>query len=59
VTARHPSGVSSHDTGDDATFEAKPLVGLALTPASHRGPVGMVEKYTLIGTFADASTINL
>ena len=24
VTARHPSGMSSHDTGDDATFEVQP-----------------------------------
>jgi hypothetical protein len=59
VTARHPSGVSSHDTGDDATFEVKPIVGLSLSPAAHVGPVGMIEKYTLIGTFDDASTINL
>jgi uncharacterized protein YjdB len=59
VTARHPSGVSSHDTGDDATFVAKTLAALTLTPASHLGPVGMVERYTLVGTFDDASTINL
>ena len=59
IVASHPSGVSSHDTGDDATFVAKPLVSLALTPASHLGPVGMVERYTLVGTFDDASTINL
>jgi hypothetical protein len=59
VTARHPSGVSSHDTGDDATLVVKPLAQLALTPSPHRGPVGMVERYTLVGTFDDATTINL
>jgi uncharacterized protein YjdB len=59
IVANHPSGVSSHDTGDDATFVSKRLVGLALTPASHLGPVGMTERYTLVGTFDDASTINL
>ena len=59
IIARHPSGVTSHDSGDDATFIVKPIVSLALTPASHRGPVGMTEEYTLLGTFDDASTINL
>jgi uncharacterized protein YjdB len=59
ITAHHPSGVSSHDTGDDGTFVAKELVALTLGPASHIGPVGMTEEYTLIGTFDDASTINL
>jgi hypothetical protein len=59
VAARHPSGVSSHDTGDDATFIAKPLASLTLDPSPHRGPVGMVERYTLVGTFDDATTINL
>ncbi len=59
VTARHPSGVSSHDTGDDATLEVRPLVGLSLAPDFHRGSVGMVEKYTFTGIFDDASTINL
>lgn len=59
IVASHPSGVSSHDSGDDATFVVRPLVGLSLTPGPHLGPVGMTERYTLVGTFDDATTINL
>ena len=59
IIARHPSGISSHDSGDDATFVVKPLVRLGLTPESHRGPVGMTEHYTLFGIFDDATAINL
>jgi uncharacterized protein YjdB len=59
IIARHPSGLSSHDSGDDAAFVVKPLVSLGLTPESHRGPVGMTEHYTLFGIFDDATTINL
>jgi uncharacterized protein YjdB len=59
IVATHPSGVTSHATGDDATFVAKALVGLTLTPADRTGPAGGVQRYTLVGTFADATTINL
>ncbi len=59
IVATHPSGVSSHDSGDDATLVAKTVASLALTPSPHVGPVGMVERYTLVGTFDDASTLNL
>ena len=59
ITARHPSGVSSHDTGGDATLVVKELASLTLTPASRRAPFGTVERYTLVGTFDDATTINL
>ena len=37
----------------------KPLVNLTLSPESHLGPVGMVERYTLVGTFDDLTNINL
>ncbi|MGH7894268.1 MAG: Ig-like domain-containing protein [Candidatus Binatia bacterium] len=59
ITARHPSSVGSHDTGDDATFIVKPLVATTLTPSLHTGQVGDVVSYTLVGTFDDATTINL
>jgi uncharacterized protein YjdB len=59
ITALHPSGVGSHDTGDDAGFVVKPLVSLKLTPEFQRGRVGGSERYTLVGTFDDATTINL
>jgi uncharacterized protein YjdB len=59
IAAVHPSGVSSHDTDDDAIFTAKTLAGLTLTPMTHKGHVGTTERYTLVGTFDDATTINL
>jgi len=59
ITALHPSGVGSHDTGDDATFVTRPLVGVTLTPEFQRGHVGGHERYTLVGTFDDQTTINL
>jgi hypothetical protein len=59
ITATHPSGVTSHDTGDDATFVAKELWGSRSSPASRLGFVGATQQYTLVGTFDDASTINL
>src|SRR4029079_10049722 len=54
-----PSGVSSHDTGDDATFVVKPIMKLSLKPESQRADVGFVERYTLVGTFDDQTNINL
>ncbi|HXJ37251.1 MAG TPA: hypothetical protein VMS22_24745 [Candidatus Eisenbacteria bacterium] len=59
VTARHPSGVSSHDSGGDAVLTVRRLVASALTPSPHAGHVGNVVPYTLVGTFDDGSTINL
>ena len=59
IVATHPSGVSSHTTGDDGTLVAKPIVSLTLTPEDRPGHVGWVTRYTLVGTFADATTINL
>src|SRR6185369_28907 len=37
ITALHPSGVGSHDTGDDATFVTRPLIDVTLTPEFQRG----------------------
>jgi hypothetical protein len=59
IIAMHPSGVSSHDTGDDATFVVKPLVKLSLKPEFQSASVGFVERYTLVGTFGDQTNINL
>jgi uncharacterized protein YjdB len=59
IVATHPSGVSSHATGDDATLVAKTLTGLTLAPVDWQGQVGWVQRFTLVGTFADATTINL
>jgi hypothetical protein len=59
IVATHPSGVSSHDTGDDATFVVKPLAKLTLTPEFQSASVGFIERYTLVGTFDDQTNINL
>jgi hypothetical protein len=59
IVAMHPSGVSSHDTGDDATFVVKPIVTLTLKPEAQSADVGLVDRYTLVGTFADQTNINL
>ncbi len=59
ITARHPSGVSSHDGGGDAVLTVRPLVASTLTPNPHAGHVGNIVPYTLVGTFDDGSTINL
>jgi uncharacterized protein YjdB len=59
ITALHPSGVGSHDSGDDGTFVAKALASLALLPVDHKGDVGDTFRYTLVGTFDDATTIDL
>jgi hypothetical protein len=59
IAALHPSGVSSHDTGDDAVFTAKTLASMALGPQTFRGLAGTTERYTLVGTFEDQTQINL
>jgi hypothetical protein len=59
IVASHPSGVSSHTTGDDGTMVAKEIVSLTLKPEDRQGQVGWITRYTLVGTFADATTINL
>lgn len=59
IVAHHPSGVTSHDTGDDGALVVKDLVSLELTPEEHVGPAGTTKRYTLVGTFDDATNINL
>ena len=59
IMARHPSGVSSHDTGDDATVSVLAVTGVSLTPQTRTGRAGTTVRYTLVGTLTDGSTINL
>jgi uncharacterized protein YjdB len=59
ISARHPSGVSSHDTGDDATVVVQNLTTVTLTPATRTGHVGDTVRFTVTGTLSDASTLNL
>src|SRR5262249_56914893 len=58
VTAAHPSGVSSHDTGDDAVLEVQALTQLTLEPASRTGRVGQTVRFTLLGHYEDGTTVN-
>ena len=59
VTAAHPSGVSSHDTGDDAVLEVQALTHLTLEPASRTGRVGQTVRFTFLGHYGDGTTVNL
>jgi uncharacterized protein YjdB len=59
VTAAHPSGVSSHDTGGDAILEVQALTHLTLEPASRTGRVGQTLRFTLLGHYVDGTTVNL
>ena len=59
ISARHPSGVSSADSGDDVAFIVKAITDVTLTPTSHVGHVGDVLRFTVVGKFADGTTTNL
>ena len=59
IMARHPTGASSHDTGDDALVTVQAITGVSLTPETRSGRAGTTVRYTLVGTLGDGSTINL
>ena len=59
IVATHPTGVSSHDTGDDATIEVRALAGLRLGPARAVGHVGDVLRFTLTADLGDGAELNL
>ncbi len=59
ITARHPSGVSSHDTGDDGSLLTTGLTSIAIAPATLYGSVGETVRFTLTGQLADGSVVNL
>lgn len=60
VTATHlPSGISSTDSGGDATLEIRPIAALILSPAESSLAVNRGVFITIDARFADGSTRRL
>ncbi len=59
ITARHPSGLTTADTGDDATIIVQRVTRMSLTPAERTGSVGSTARYTVTGRLTDGTPVNL
>jgi len=59
VIATHSSGVSSTDSGDDATLVVEELASIELRPAVRTASAGTSIRYTVVGIFTDGGEINL
>lgn len=59
IVARHPSGLASTDTGDDATVIVQAITSVSLTPAVRTASAGSTIRYTLTGRLADGTPVNL
>lgn len=59
IKATHPSGVSSTDSGHDATMEVDAVQSLSISPTSRTLRVGETEEFTVIATLARGGERNV
>lgn len=59
ITGRHPSGLTTADTDDDATVDVQAITSVSLTPPERTGRVGSTVRYTMTGRLADGTPVNL
>jgi hypothetical protein len=59
ISATHPSGVSSSDSGHDALMEVDAVQSLAIHPSFRRLEVGRTEEFTVIATLARGGERNV